>query len=191
MDNKERIMESALDLFYAKGYDAVGVQEIVESAGITKPTLYHYFGNKYGLLKTLLDGTFVELNKKMRIAAEYDGDVPGTLYRVAGTLIDTANANRKMYMLMMALFYSPRQNEAYHAIKPWMQEFYDIMISVFDQASHELGNMRGRQKQFAIGFLGILNQYILSMCDSTKEDYRVEDQVKKDLVDQFMYGIYS
>ena len=51
MENKERIMECALDLFYAKGYDAVGVQEIVEKAGITKPTLYYYFGSKLGLLK--------------------------------------------------------------------------------------------------------------------------------------------
>ena len=41
MDNQERIMECALDLFYAKGYDAVGVQEIAETAGITKPTLYY------------------------------------------------------------------------------------------------------------------------------------------------------
>ena len=29
-----------------KGYDAVGVQEIVDTAGITKPTLYYYFGSK-------------------------------------------------------------------------------------------------------------------------------------------------
>lgn len=36
MDNKELILKSALDLFYAKGYDAVGVQEIVDKAGISK-----------------------------------------------------------------------------------------------------------------------------------------------------------
>ncbi len=54
MENKENILKCALDLFYAKGYDAVGVQEIAEKAGITKPTLYYYFGSKYGLLETLL-----------------------------------------------------------------------------------------------------------------------------------------
>ena len=46
MENKERILECALELFYAKGYDAVGVQEIAERSGITKPTLYYYFGSK-------------------------------------------------------------------------------------------------------------------------------------------------
>lgn len=46
MDNKEKILQCALELFYARGYDAVGVQEIAETAGVTKPTLYYYFGSK-------------------------------------------------------------------------------------------------------------------------------------------------
>lgn len=39
MDNKEVLLQVALDLFHAKGYDAVGIQEIVDKAGVTKPTL--------------------------------------------------------------------------------------------------------------------------------------------------------
>lgn len=34
MDNREAILNAALHLFYARGYDAVGVQEIVDSAGV-------------------------------------------------------------------------------------------------------------------------------------------------------------
>ena len=63
MDNRERILQCALELFYAKGYDAVGVQEIAQKAGITKPTLYYYFGSKYGLLETLLTKHFTVLMK--------------------------------------------------------------------------------------------------------------------------------
>ena len=50
MDNRQAILDSALTLFYEKGYDAVGVQQIVDAAGVTKPTLYYYFGSKQGLL---------------------------------------------------------------------------------------------------------------------------------------------
>ena len=39
MDNRDMLMQVALDLFYSKGYDAVGVQEIVDKSGVTKPTL--------------------------------------------------------------------------------------------------------------------------------------------------------
>ena len=42
MDNRKKILKVSLDLFHQKGYDAISVQEIVERAGITKPTLYYY-----------------------------------------------------------------------------------------------------------------------------------------------------
>ena len=72
MDNRERILQCALELFYAKGYDAVGVQEIAQKAGITKPTLYYYFGSKYGLLETLLTKHFTVLNEELERGCRSD-----------------------------------------------------------------------------------------------------------------------
>ena len=42
----ERIRESARDLFYRQGIRAVGVDEIVSHAGVTKPSLYRSFPSK-------------------------------------------------------------------------------------------------------------------------------------------------
>lgn len=42
----ERIRESARDLFYHQGIRAVGVEEIVTRAGVTKPSLYRTFPSK-------------------------------------------------------------------------------------------------------------------------------------------------
>ena len=47
--------------FYEKGYDAIGVQEIADAAGVTKPTLYHYFGSKYGLLQAVAMEGYADL----------------------------------------------------------------------------------------------------------------------------------
>ena len=47
MDNRERILQCALELFYAKGYDAVGVQEIAQKAGITKQILDTRYEEEY------------------------------------------------------------------------------------------------------------------------------------------------
>ena len=55
IDNKKLLLDAALVLFYANGYDAVGVQEIVDRAGVTKPRLYYYFGSTLVLLKNLLE----------------------------------------------------------------------------------------------------------------------------------------
>ena len=191
MDNKQLIMEAALELFYHKGYDAVGIQEIVEKAGITKPTLYYYFGSKYGLLENLLNTQFEEFRARLVKAAVYKGDLPMTLYHLASAFIDYAISHKKTYMLMMALFYSAKDNDAYRAVKPLLSEFYHIIVDVFEQAEGQLGNMRGRQRQFAIGFIGILSHYILVVCDQTEMEIIVSDDTKRSLVHQFMYGIYS
>lgn len=191
MENKERIMECALDLFYAKGYDAVGVQEIVEKAGITKPTLYYYFGSKLGLLKTILETNYKEIQRAIDEAAAYEGNVPQTLYRVAQAFVRVTASHHKMYMLMMALFYSARENEAYQAVKPLIHDFYRRIVNIFEQASHELGNMRGRQTAFAIGFVGVINHFILLAGETEGETRQISEGEIRELVNQFMYGIYS
>lgn len=190
MDNKEKILQCALQLFYAKGYDAVSVQEIVETAGITKPTLYYYFGSKLGLLKTLLRTYSEPMKEKIVSAAKYEGDIQNTLLCLAEVYIDIMIHSRKEYMFLMALFYSAKENEAYVAVRPMIVGFYNIIVNVFEQASHELGNMNGRQRQFAIGFIGIINHYILFVCEQ-QEAVSADRVAVRELVRQFMYGIHS
>ncbi len=48
------IARVAARLFAEHGYDATSVREIVEAAGVTKPTLYYHFGSKQGLAEALL-----------------------------------------------------------------------------------------------------------------------------------------
>ena len=50
----ERIRESARDLFYRQGIRAVGVEEIVTRAGVTKPSLYRSFPSKDELVADYL-----------------------------------------------------------------------------------------------------------------------------------------
>ena len=54
------IARVAARLFAARGYDATSVREIVEAAGVTKPTLYYHFGSKQGLAEALLTRPMTE-----------------------------------------------------------------------------------------------------------------------------------
>ncbi|MCP4500086.1 MAG: TetR/AcrR family transcriptional regulator [Deltaproteobacteria bacterium] len=51
------IAEAAADLFAEKGYVGASVREICQRAGITKPTLYYYFGSKDGLIRHIVTST--------------------------------------------------------------------------------------------------------------------------------------
>lgn len=46
MSVKERILESAKDLIYQKGYVATSISDIMEEAGVGKGQLYYYFKSK-------------------------------------------------------------------------------------------------------------------------------------------------
>ena len=48
------IARAAARLFAERGYDATSVREIVEAAGVAKPTLYYYFRSKEGLRRRFL-----------------------------------------------------------------------------------------------------------------------------------------
>jgi len=51
----ERVFETARDLFYHRGVRAVGVDEIVNQAGVTKPSLYRAFASKDDLVAACLE----------------------------------------------------------------------------------------------------------------------------------------
>jgi AcrR family transcriptional regulator len=54
---KEKIFREAAELFSRDGYHKVSVREICEAAGVTKPVLYYYFGDKENLLFEMMRDT--------------------------------------------------------------------------------------------------------------------------------------
>ncbi len=64
---RERLLAAAGELFYAEGVHVVGVDRIVERAGVAKASLYSIFGSKDELVRVYLEDHFHE--RQERIAA--------------------------------------------------------------------------------------------------------------------------
>lgn len=47
------LMDTARELFLAKGYDQTGMPELVKAAGLTRGALYHHFSDKAELFRAL------------------------------------------------------------------------------------------------------------------------------------------
>jgi AcrR family transcriptional regulator len=52
---RELLLEAAAELFAARGYHAVGIDDIGSAAGITGPGVYRHFASKQALLQALCD----------------------------------------------------------------------------------------------------------------------------------------
>lgn len=188
MDNRENILNCALQLFAVRGYDAVGVQEIVTQAGVTKPTLYHYFKSKHGLLHTLLDTYFRELHSTTQAAALYQGDLPQTLERIAEAYFHFAQDHRAFYRMQLAMWFAPPNSESFKAVVQHNNQQQRCLETLFIQAAEDHGNMKERHRAYAATFLGMLNTYIsLALNDYAQLDESLIYKANH----QFMHGIFS
>jgi len=58
---KDLIINTASELFYSKGYNLIGINEIIEKSGIAKATLYNHFKSKEDLCLAYLHKRDTEL----------------------------------------------------------------------------------------------------------------------------------
>lgn len=189
MDTRTVILSSALELFTARGYDAVGVQEVVDAAGVTKPTLYHHFGSKRGLLEVLLAEHFRRLEAAVRAAAVYrKGDLTGTLNRLAAAFFRQAEESPVHYRMQLSMWFAPADSEAHAVVAAPQERLYRLVEELFRLAAADHGNMAGRQAAYAATFIGMVHTWIGLRLGGL---VRLDEALTRRAVHQFEHGIYS
>lgn len=68
---RERLLSAADRLFYAEGVHAVGIDRLLEEAGVAKGSLFYNFSGKEELVAAYLDGRMAQ--RRERIAAHQEG----------------------------------------------------------------------------------------------------------------------
>jgi AcrR family transcriptional regulator len=121
----DRILLSALELFSRKGYDAASVREICEAAGITKPTLYHFYGSKEGVYRAIVDGALEEFSREITRALHGPGRAEDRLRRVARAYFERARARRDLLRFIFGLIHNPPSS----APRTDFPRFYDEVVS--------------------------------------------------------------
>lgn len=83
-----QISRAAAKLFARRGFEATSTREIVEEAGLAKPTLYYHFGSKEGLAKALLVEPLSELVERLGEIVAEEGDPARALGRILAAHFD-------------------------------------------------------------------------------------------------------
>ncbi len=188
MDNKEKIMQCALELFSDKGYEGTGIQEITQAAGITKPTLYYYFGNKEGLLKAILDFYFSDFTVKLENAAAYSGDTVNTVTQISRMFLTAAKENTLFYRMYLSMSLSAVNTTSFLCITPFCERISGIVETFFLKAAQDNGNMKGHEKEITMSYLGVINSYALLLLNGKLE---LSEKLIYRIVHLFLHGIYS
>ncbi|MET7682586.1 TetR/AcrR family transcriptional regulator [Streptomyces sp. NPDC005423] len=62
---RERLLSAADELFYAEGVHTVGIDRIIERAGVAKASLYNTFGGKEQLIHAYLDARHARMSERL------------------------------------------------------------------------------------------------------------------------------
>lgn len=71
---QQEILEAAARVFHEKGYESTSIQDIADSVGILKGSLYYYITSKEDLLFEIIQGVHEEALKNLDRTAEVEGD---------------------------------------------------------------------------------------------------------------------
>jgi AcrR family transcriptional regulator len=189
VEMRAKILDAALRLFSAYGYDAVGVQTIVETVEVTKPTLYHYFNSKRGLFEALVKEHGDPLIEVVREATSYQGDITQSIQRVVRVYFDYAETHPTFYRMMLAMWFAPSSSEYFASIHDLLYRQHLMIEQMFVAASRDHGNMLGRQQAYTISLKGLIDTYIGAGLQGYL-DLRSE-HVEYRVAHQFMHGIFS
>lgn len=108
--SNDRILLKALALFSEKGYDATSVREICEAAGVTKPTLYHFYGSKEGVYRAIVEGALERFRADLVDALAGNGTLRDRLVRMACAYVDATVRQPDLARFIMALIHNPPQS---------------------------------------------------------------------------------
>jgi AcrR family transcriptional regulator len=100
-ETRNRILQTAHQLFAKNGYDATGVAEICSAAAVSKGAFYHHFPSKQAVFLTLLQNWLSVLDLQMANLLAGGRSVSDGLLRLTGLIgmvFDSASGSLPMFL---------------------------------------------------------------------------------------------
>lgn len=169
-DNTNKLlMGAALQLFTKKGFAGASTREIVETCGVTKPTLYYHFGSKDNLYRYLLEEIFNRFNREIaRIAGEELPPQTRLLKVVQFNLNYCHESPREVKLILMAIYRSdPSLPEV--DIKPVGRPIVESIAGII-RAGEDAGVFReGDPFQLSLQLIGMIHIQILLILNNEEK----------------------
>ncbi len=152
---------------------------------MTRPTLYHHFGSKRGLLETLMEERFGALHAALADAAPR-GDLVAALTTIAEATFAYASAERTFYRLYLALWFAPIRSEAYEVARTFHERHFATIERPFRSAGEPDGALGSRGRALAAAFLGLINNHIGLALNNYAA---LNATLARETVHAFLYGV--
>lgn len=186
-----RVINTARKLFMQRGYSAVSVNDIVQAAEITKPTLYYHFTDKEELFVQMALQMLEEMYTAMQSALEGQEGARARLTALAAMLLPASGSDTRMMRNEarehLSAAQQQRLGEAFN--RQMFEPLRDEMQQGIDRG--EIG--RYSAAELAMLFLGMVEAFRHHSDSSAAlragREVSVSEFAPETVVDLFLYGV--
>src|ERR1700674_2814563 len=93
--DREEALQKAMEVFWARGYEAASIQDLVRHMGINRQSLYDTFGDKHALYLQALDRYRRVEGRRLIELLERPGSVKKCMRQVFGEVVEKALCDRE------------------------------------------------------------------------------------------------
>lgn len=131
-ETRHHILAAAQRLFSTHGYDATGVAEICQAAGVSKGAFYHHFPSKQAVFLTLLENWLAILDQELRSISQSTQDVPHILLQMSEMMTEVFQAADGQLPMFLEYWLQASRDEAIWkaTIAPYQhyQDFFTALL---------------------------------------------------------------
>jgi TetR/AcrR family transcriptional regulator len=154
---RARLLEAATALFAEKGYATTSVREIVARAGVTKPVLYYYFGNKEGLLQAILDWAADLQKALLQEVVDTSGSMLQRLIELYDLFFKGVQAHRNLFKLIHELIFGSPQRVPKLDAGQYHRRTIDAIKRIYVESLARNEVIKADPDEVALVILGIID----------------------------------
>lgn len=187
-DTKETIFATAAHLFAQKGYNGVSMREISEQSGVTKPTIYYYFGSKEGIYEELIETGMQHVISSFERIVNIDAPAKDKLVMMTKTFFQLAIDAPEFSKFFMTIVTPLSDNVILEKFKRKMKHQGNAIMKVIEQGveSGEFGV--SAKPELAAQIIGGVWQHYIWQQLSTKKKV-LTDRLAEEVIEILFKGL--
>ena len=194
-DKRKQILKAAVKVFAEKGYHGCRISDVAEEAGVAYGLVYHYFGNKEGLLRTIFDTNWAIFVNALEEIEKRPVSSREKIRKVTDFLFDVFEA-APLIVKVLVVEFGRSQRLGLTLDRPDVDRAFKALTRIYDEA-RKSGELREGvdARAMSLIYMGSMEAALASFVVESSESsvaaaYTVE-AMKKTLLASFCEGIFE
>jgi TetR/AcrR family transcriptional repressor of nem operon len=168
--NTKRVLDKCIMLFWDKGYNGCSINEIVETTGVNRFSLYHEFSNKEGILYESLN-LYQERYAKDKFALlNSDGPLVSVLKDFYLSFLKEADPVPGCYFIHIGTELADSDPRVKKSVDAFLMRIHDLFVNLLTRHQYDLSNAQLKARHL-LGLYCTIMSFCLIHTPEERENY--------------------